>query len=110
MIAKDTVVETLGALNAATTAFGVEDADFVGIQSSGTWAGTLTFQCSLDGTNWQTMATWLSSTAENTGTTTSTTNGVWTRRVGGLRFVRVQMTAYTSGTATVRLLSTRMAK
>lgn len=110
MIARDVVTTAVGALNAVASA-GCEDAEDVGIQISGTFAGTLTFQCSIDGANWVTAAVQpIGATAATTWVTTTTTGGIWTRPVGGVKFVRVQMTAYTSGSASVSIVETRSAK
>lgn len=110
MIAKDVVTTAVGALN-ATAAAGCDDAEVVGIQVSGTFVGTLTFQCSIDGTNWVTAAVQpIGATAATTWVTTTSAAGIWTRPVGGVKFVRVQMTAYTSGSASVSIFETRAAK
>jgi hypothetical protein len=110
MIVKDAATTALGALNASVAA-GCEDAEFVGVQVSGTFSGTLTFQATIDGTNWVTMAVQpLGATAATTWVTTATAAGVWTRPVGGLKQVRVQMTAYTSGSASVTIVETRAVK
>lgn len=73
----------------------------VGIQLSGTWAGTITFQGSVDGSNWQALDVWPTNSA--TSVTTATANGVWYAPVGGLAHVRANFTTFTSGTATVTL-------
>lgn len=92
---------TLGALNATSTATYTDVATFIGVQVSGTWAGTITFQTSLDGTNWQTQAVVPSnSTTLTTAVTTTSANGIFYTPVNLLgKLFRIQMTAYTSGTA-----------
>lgn len=110
MIVHDALSTTVGALNAAATIM-CEDADTVGIQISGTFAGTLTFQASIDGTNWVTASVQpVGATTATTWVTTTTGTGLWTRDCGGIKQMRVQMTAYTSGTATVTGFLTRSAK
>jgi hypothetical protein len=110
MIVHDATSTTVGALNATATMY-CEDADTVGIQISGTFAGTLTFQATIDGTNWVTCAVQpVGTTTPTTWVTTATAAGLWVRDCGGIKVMRVQMTAYTSGSATVTGFQTRSAK
>jgi hypothetical protein len=74
----------------------------VGIQASGTWAGTLTFEGTVDRGSWQALNVALTNSSSQV--TTATANGVWRGSVAGLLAVRVRMSAYTSGTASVRIL------
>lgn len=105
-----TTTGTLGALNATVT-MSADVADRYSVQVTGTWAGTITFECSVDGTNWVSEAVVSSaSTAITTGVTTTTTNGVWSSDAYAIPYVRVKMTAYTSGTATVTFASARTSK
>lgn len=99
--------ERTAALNSATcpgsgcTVLGVRGLGAVSIQITGTWTATLQFEGSLDGGTFVA----LSAVPTDSGTTvTSTTsNGVWRASAGGLAHVRVRMSAYTSGTATVTM-------
>ena len=89
---------TVGALNA--TYGNAIDAMYyqsICLQITGTWAGTITFQVSVDGTNWVTKQL-ISSSGSAASTTTG--NSVWSGDLGA-RYFRVLMSAYTSGTATV---------
>ncbi len=83
-----------GCLTVATTGWGS-----LSIQVNGTFTGTLTFQGSIDGVTYNSIQA-LPSTS-TTYVTTTTGTGLWTAPVGGFAFVRVNMTSYTSGTATV---------
>lgn len=73
-----------------------------GVQISGTWAGTLAFQGSVDGANFFA----LNATPYTTGAavTSTTANGQWQINSAGLCIVQVIATAWTSGSATVALL------
>lgn len=73
----------------------------VGVQVTGTFVGTLTFEGSVDGTTFSALN--LTAINSTTGASTTTTTGVFTGGVGGLSIVRVRMSAYTSGTAVVRI-------
>lgn len=75
----------------------------VGIQIAGTWAGTITFEATVNSGEWQT----LNATKTNSATqvTSTTANGVWTAPVAGLSKVRARMSTYTSGSAHVQLLA-----
>lgn len=70
----------------------------VSVQLTGTWAGTITFQCSNDGTNWVSMGMYNTSSNNAAAVTTTTGNGIFCGVVPA-RFFRARMTAYTSGTA-----------
>lgn len=68
------------------------------IQILGTWSGTLAFQGSSDNSNW------VGITAVNVGSTTAivtatTVNGIYSGPLN-FKYLRIRMTAYTSGTAT----------
>ncbi len=71
-------------------------------QVSGTFVGTITFQATVDGTNYVTYALSDLSTAARTHTTTQTTPGVYIADdASGLTAIRANITAYTSGSITV---------
>lgn len=88
---------SLGALNA--TYDGTTDVSVfasVRVQNLGTWVGTITFQTSNDGTNWQSKQ--LTRQDATTGATSSS-NSIWSGDLNA-RYFRLTMSAYTSGTAT----------
>lgn len=104
------ITGTIGALNAAVTV-GVEDVDYFAVQFTGTWAGTITFECTVDGTNWVSLACVNStSVALTTAVVSTTTNGLFFHPGAFASSFRVRMSAYTSGTATVNFLTTRISK
>ncbi len=71
------------------------------VQVTGTWVGTLQFEATVGGINWFSVnATPLPSGAAVTSTTA---NGAWQVNIGGLSQLRVRVSAYTSGTATVTI-------
>ena len=85
--------------------FNVAQQGSIGIQVTGTWVGTLTFKGSVKGgvgastTEFVDLAVIPSNSS--TPVTTTTSNGSWSRNIAGYTTVRVQFTAYTSGTAVV---------
>ena len=87
--AAQTVVLTMGGKSA------------VGIVITGTWVGTITFEGSVDGTNWNP----INAVAASTSTPQSTTivNGLFRLTPAGLLQIRANMTAFTSGTATLTM-------
>ena len=102
--------ETLNAENEALT-LGTADADSVALQVTGTFTGTITFEASVDGTNYASLAVKASSqTAAATLVTTTTAVGVFTVNTQGLPYVRARMSAYTSGDAVVTAKLVRIAK
>lgn len=74
----------------------------VGVDISGTWSGTLIFEGSADaGTTWVTIKALNTDTLALIETTTG--NGIWLLPVGGFTTIRVRASAWTSGTATVKI-------
>lgn len=73
----------------------------VGIQASGTFAATLGFTGTADGTNYASLLCTPAGGGSTVSTTTST--GLWMCPAAGLRAVRAVATAYTSGSAAVAL-------
>lgn len=70
-------------------------------QITGTWVGTITFEASLDGTTWTALNAVSASTS--TPQTTTTVNGLYRITPGGLQQIRANMSAFTSGSASVLL-------
>lgn len=75
----------------------------VGFQLTGTFVGTVTFEGTVDGVNWVSLAVQALAETGTTHVTTATAPGIWTSNVGGLLLVRARMSAYTSGTSTATL-------
>jgi hypothetical protein len=94
---------SLGALN-ATAQLTLNGAGGFAVDLRGTFVGTVTFQGTVDGTNWTAIPVLPLGSAVQTATvTTATATGTWIGNGAGLVAVRANMTAYTSGTATVTL-------
>ena len=82
-----------GGMNAATA------------QITGTWAGIIQFEGTVDGTNWVPInGVYAGGTAPGP---TISANGVVRLTPGGLASIRLNMTAWTSGTATITLRASR---
>lgn len=72
------------------------------IQVTGTYVGTLTIQVSQDGTNWFTDAGVINMATGNvTGTIPANSTGTYQVGVEGCRYMQVEASAWTSGSATV---------
>lgn len=72
----------------------------VGIQITGTFSATITFEATTDGTNWSSvMATEL---ADDSRATTATAAGHYTILYGSAVYVRARISSYSSGTITVK--------
>lgn len=102
------VVQGTITANGKAVVIGRASATAVGVQISGTWVGTITFQASIDGVNWTTFGTTtdglLPFPAGTPGVNSTTANGTWTMTgFSGLVFFQAVATAWTSGTATVTL-------
>lgn len=76
----------------------------VSIQLSGTWAGTVTFEGTVDGTNWVAIPF---SNIAGTSATTATTNDIYRiTNVLALSAVRARVSTYTSGALTAWAIAT----
>jgi hypothetical protein len=96
-----TSVGTLTALNSQVV-LDVEGQGVCAIDIRGTFVGTITFQSSVDTINWVTTNAIPLGLAGNINhTSTTTTTGAWLMPASGSTRVRVIMTLYTSGSATV---------
>ncbi|MCA3704262.1 MAG: hypothetical protein INF12_14665 [Methylobacterium sp.] len=94
---------SLAALN-ATVALSLTGASGWAVDLRGTFVATVTFQGTIDGTNWFTIAVIPAGGATSVATvTTATAAGSWWGNANGCQKVRAIATAYTSGTVTVVL-------
>ena len=91
---------SLSSLN-ATTSQDVSGRGSASIDVSGTFVGTVTFQASADGTTWFNHSGINPATLAEVVYTTTTNTAIL--NVSGLNKVRAIMSAYTSGTAVVRI-------
>jgi hypothetical protein len=75
-----------------------------GIQVTGTWTGTLTFEATVDGTNYGPIGA--TPAVGGLGVTTTTTaNGIWSENIAGWLAIRVRATAAMTGSAVVTILA-----
>lgn len=94
---------SLGALN-ATVALSLAGATGFAVDLRGTFVATTTFQGTIDGTNWFTVAVIPAGASVNQASvTTSAAAGAWIGNANGMQQVRAIATAYTSGSVTVTL-------
>jgi len=88
---------TSNTLTAASQTLGWSDPDgvsTVGIQLSGTWAGTVVFEGTVNGSTWVTV----NAVTPTGGIVTSTTSsGVWLVDFAGFASIRARVSVYTSG-------------
>ena len=95
---RNTTNGTISALNGAVTLAWREFYNGgVGVQVTGTFSGTLTFQMTIDGTNWVNVQA--TDVSTNTAATTTTTTGIRFFNVVGAQSVRVTATVWSSGSA-----------
>ena len=81
----------------------VDGQSITGIQITGTFVATIKFEGSLDGSNWVSLFFKDPSTGNDTSSTTS--KGIFTGSVAGLKHVRVRASVYTSGTVNVIIVT-----
>jgi hypothetical protein len=98
-----TATGSLGALN-ATQALSLNGASGWAIDVRGTFVGTITFQGTIDGTNWFSISMLPAGGGVNVAAVTTTTAvGAWTGSANGMQQVRATFSAFTSGSATIVL-------
>ena len=112
----DRLLATLGKLNviqpditasgslsapAQTVALALSGQSGAAAQITGTWSGTITFEATLDGTNW--VAINAVSASTSTPQTTTTANGLYRLTPGGVAQIRANATALATGSAVVSL-------
>lgn len=90
---------------AGTLVVNVQGQAAIGIQITGTWVGTIQFQQAIDlaTPTYTTLA--MTPNGGGTAATSTTGNGLWTASLGA-RSVCINFSAFTSGTATVSVVST----
>lgn len=86
------------------TVFDISDLANVALQVSGTFVGTVTFEATVDGTNW--VAVLMTKVDDASTSTTATAAGLYHLARPGLRQVRARVSAYTSGSITVKGFAT----
>lgn len=91
---------TISALNGAVD---FEGDGAIVAQLTGTWDATVTFEATVDGTNW--VAVQGLPTTGTTSVTTTTGNGIWQFALGGIGEFRVRASSYSSGTINVSLVA-----
>lgn len=80
---------------------GVANKGAIGLQLTGTWTGTVTFEATIDGLTWVALNMVPSNSA--TPASTATANGAFSANVAGYTTVRARFSTATSGSVTVTL-------
>lgn len=105
------LTSTLGALNASSTVVDISDADIFAVQLDGTFVGTVTFYASSDNITYYAYAIHAASqTNATTDTSTTTGSGLWSKPCNSLKYFKAIMTAYTSGSVNVTVVTSRYGK
>ena len=92
---------SLAALNSTVSTSVLDGFGTAGVSISGTWVGTITFQATIDGTNWYNMIA--QPIAGGILASTTTVNTAVRLNITGVQDVRVLMSNYTSGTANITI-------
>lgn len=92
-------VITVSAAEQAATVLGLPSPGAVAVQITGTLSATITFEATVDGTNW--VAFNLLPAASTTAASTATAAGIWTADSKGIAGFRARCSAYTSGAPVV---------
>lgn len=92
---------TLDSLNSSLSVSEISNFGTLSFIITGTWVGTITFQGSVDGTNFNDI--YSQSISTNLLSKTTTSNGQFIINIAGLKSFKVLMSAYTSGSASVEI-------
>lgn len=84
------------------TAADVSNYDVAGIQVAGISGDTITWEASIDGTNWKGIL--VAPVTTGTGALTTTADGVFVLNCAGLALLRARVSTYGSGTINVTAL------
>jgi phage head maturation protease len=99
---RNTIIGSIDANDASVTLpYRHHENGGVGVQIAGTFAGTLQFEVTVDGTNY--VGVFTNNVTTNANAVTTTTAGVYKFSAVGVSSVRVRSTAWTSGTAVVTI-------
>jgi hypothetical protein len=98
---KVTTLQDAAAANGNGTAVELLGASIIHVQISGTFSATVTFQVSLDNTNWATIGL-IAKVDGSTVATAPTAAGAWFGDVRGAIFFRTVISSYLSGAVTVK--------
>jgi hypothetical protein len=90
---------TVAAVDNAASVTGIPSVAHVAVQIVGSMSATITFETTVDGTNW--VATTLLPAASTTGVSTATAAGLWGGNIGAVAGFRARCSAYTSGSPVV---------
>lgn len=90
---------TVAALNDAATVLGLPSSGNVAVQVTGTLSATITFEATVDGTNWVAFNMVPSNSATPASTTTAV--GAWSASTGGYAGIRARCSTYSSGSPVV---------
>lgn len=90
---------TVAAAENAATVLGIPSVSHVAVQIVGAMSATVTFETTVDGSNW--VATNLLPAASTTGVSTATAAGLWTASLGAVAGFRARCSAYVSGSPVV---------
>lgn len=98
---KNKVSSTQTAVGSTTIAFRHFANGGVGIQITGITSATVTFEATIDGTNW--VAHYATPVASATAATTTTVDGIFYANVVGITSFRARISTYATGTIVTTL-------
>lgn len=90
----------------AVTVSALQGVSGVAVQITGTWTGTVTFEGSVDGTNFFTISMFVYTGSTGVPVTTATANGQWQGDIAGCTSFRVRCSVTGTGTIVVSIRAT----
>lgn len=103
---KGYIAGTVTAVDEVITLSRLSEFGGVGIQISGTWAGTITFEATIDGANWVAFVMRPSTSLDPAdAVSTTTASGAWTAPNEAYQAVRARYSTDTSGTPVIVIRS-----
>ena len=99
MINRDVIMQDAVGETANGTAIDVKGLSHLSMQVTGTFSGTVTFEATVDASNWASVQVY--NIATGAVSTTATAAGIYTCGVSGLYQIRARVSGWVSGTITV---------
>ena len=100
MISRDVIMQNAAGATGNGAVIDVRGLAGAAFQVSGTFSGTVTFEATVDGSNWVSLQ--VANIADGSVGTTATAAGIYQAGVAGLTKVRARVSAWVSGSITVR--------
>ena len=99
-----TVLQNAATATGNGTAMNLSGIASVAVQTTGTFSATITWEASIDGSNWESVYAYNTRTSQSA--LTATAADIYLIPVAGFRLLRARISSYTSGSITATAIGT----